>query len=339
MPHSKLLQKAFEVVRREPALWILGFIVALFGGGSGGSGSGNWSGGGEELGMPNQGPPDMPAWFTPENLIIMAACFVGFLILLAIVGLVIQSVAMAGLIDGTARAAEGEDVHWRELLGVGWSQLGRRILGMKILLALPMLLMGALFFACIAVPAISFVSALENSALSEEALMEQVIQNFALLIPMLCLGVPVLLLLQWGLELTGNYAARAIVLEGQPVRAAIGRGWQLLRHNMADTLVFSIILGVVGMLVGFLFAFAFLLLGAMLFIPFYLFLSAGEPSLMMIALIGVPLVLLLILLGAMLQGPLVAYFETAWTLAWQHLRGDATEPVEQPMPLVPDPLY
>ena len=47
MEYSKIFKRAFDVVRNEPALWIVGIIMAIFGGAGGGSGGsgGNFGGG------------------------------------------------------------------------------------------------------------------------------------------------------------------------------------------------------------------------------------------------------------------------------------------------------
>ncbi|MGH2543340.1 MAG: hypothetical protein ACRDIB_11100, partial [Ardenticatenaceae bacterium] len=139
MPYSQLLGRAFDIVRREPALWVMGVLLALFGGGGVSPGF-NWDFGGRTEDFNWQGaPPRLPEWLTVESIGPLIAVLVGAILLIIILGLVIQSIVLAGLIHGADRAAAGRDVRWGELLRAGWSRRGRRLLGLKLLLAIPAL--------------------------------------------------------------------------------------------------------------------------------------------------------------------------------------------------------
>lgn len=330
MPYTSILRRAFDILRNEPALWVLGIILVFFGGGGSGRGGANANMGQWETDAPPVPSGDMPAWFNPETLVTLAVIGGCVILLLAVLSLVVRSVALAGLIEGAARSDTGEDVRWDQLLRAGWSQKGRRILLLKLVLALPLLVVLFLVLA-IAAGVVGGVAGLANMSGSPEGPM------FALIlgaIPLIFCTVILLALGGWVLELVGNYAARAIVLDGQPVGTALRRGWRLFRSNIADTLVFSIMLGAIGIVVGLLIGIVFVVVALLVGVPLFLLLASQEFPLVLTLVLALPALLLVILLSAALSGPLAAYFETAWTLVWKHLTGSTSEPGE----LAPEPV-
>lgn len=332
MPYTKILSRSFETVRREPALWVLGIILAFFGGGQGGSGgSGNWS-------QPSGGtdgqdfPTELPSWFTPEVLIPLAVVVVLVLVALSILFFVMRCVALAGLVHGAQRAATGEDVHWNDLFRFGWSQVGRRIMGLQLLLWSPWLVL-LLLMAGIG---LAFLVPLASAAMSG---VDPTVDPsffgglFAFLGLAICLAI-LLSAASWIVGLVQNYAVRAIVVEGQAVSASLRTGWELFKRNVADTLVFSIMLGVIGLVVGGLTGVLLVVVILMAGIPLALFLASQSFPLTLTLAVAIPAILLIGIVSAFLQGPLLAFFETAWTLAWQHLTNPESEVVvpERPVP-------
>ena len=106
---------------------------------------------------------------------------------------------------------------------------------------------------------------------------------------------------------------------------SIGSGWGLLRSNLVDTVVYSIMLGVINILLGLLVGVVVLLIGLLVGVPLFLLLAAIEFPMLLTVLSAAVVVLALVVAGAGLSGPLLAYYETAWTLAWQHLSGEPAE--------------
>jgi hypothetical protein len=319
MPYSQLLGRAFDVVRREPALWILGMILALFGGGSSspnvnmnyqmGDRDFNWEG----------TPPHIPDWLTVETVVPIIATVVGVIVLLMIIGLVVQSLVLAGLIHGADRAATGEDVRWGALLRAGWSRRGRRILGMKVVMAIPAFAGFAVGVAGFLVAALPIINTVLRGGEPSEGILATFIGGFLIFIPIVLLLVVAGLVL----NLIGNYAAREIVLDDRPVMASFRSGWRLLRNNVAATIVFAILLAVIGIIAGLAIGFVILFVALLMGVPMFLLLNSwGFPMIQTVALVVI-LGLTLAIVGSILFGPVLAYVETAWTLAWRHLTGDA----------------
>lgn len=330
MPYTKILSRSFETVRREPALWVLGIILAFFGGGSGGGsgGGGNWSpsSGGTEPDFSG----DLPSWFTPEVLIPLAVVVGLVLVVLTILFFVMRSVALAGLVHGSQRAATGEDVHWNDLFRFGWSQVGRRLMGLQLLLWSPWLVGLLLLIGAGMALLFPLISAGMSGTEPDPSLIGGA---FAFIAMVFCFAI-LLGAASWIVGLIQNYAVRAVVLEGQAVGASIRAGWALFKGNVVDTLIFSIMLGVIGLVVGGLtgvLLFVVVLMGG---IPLGLFLASQDFPLTLTLVLGIPALLLLGILASLLQGPLLAFFETAWTLAWQYLTNPQSEAVapERPVP-------
>ncbi len=321
MPYSQLLQRSFDVVRREPALWVLGMIFALFGGG-GGQGNINWNGGAGDGGDQWGGiQPQAPAWLTPENIGVALLLLILVVLLLGTIGLVVQSVAQAGLIHGTARAATGEDVHWGDLWRAGWSQAGRRVLGLRFLLAMPALFLLLLAIGVFFVVALPLITSVLEGGRPTPGLLLASLGGILIVLPIFLL----IALGAWLFSLVGNFAVRAIVLEGRPVLAAVEEGWNLFRANVRATILFAILLGVIGLLIGMVVGFATLFLALLLGVPLFFLLAAQQFPLFLTVGAVVAGGVVVGALSALLNGPLLAYFETAWTLAWQHLKGVGVE--------------
>ena len=335
MPYTQILKRAFNVVRHEPALWIVGIIFAFFGGGGGGGGGGmNFNGAGdfnlpEEFGgdafnqIPFEGgSPDFSQWMNPETLLPLALFLACLLIGWIIFAFIMRNVALAGLIYGADRAAQGQDVRWSELLRVGWSQKGVRLMALNFLLALPALLIVLLVLIIGVMVGFTFFQALmagEDPGIESIGVL---LGGFGVLV---CIGL-LMALLMWIIGLIGNYAARFIVLEEHSVMDGLREGWQLFRNNIADTIVFAIILTVLSFILSFIVGVIIIMAALLMIVPMVLLLTSQDFSLMLTIGLAIPGILLLILLVALLSGPMLAYFETTWTLVWQHLtQGDDGE--------------
>ncbi|MGH2544308.1 MAG: DUF7544 domain-containing protein, partial [Ardenticatenaceae bacterium] len=137
--------------------------------------------------------------------------------------------------------------------------------------------------------------------------------------------IPIILLLGavgLVLSLLGRYAARAIVLDDRPVLDSFRAGWHLLRTNVAPTILYAIFLAVIGLIAGVAIGFVILFLALLMGVPIFFLLSTrGFPLLLSIVFL-ILFALIISLAGALLYGPILAYIETAWTLAWRYLTGD-----------------
>lgn len=319
MKYSQIFKRAFNVVRNEPALWIVGVIMAIFGGAGGGvnfNGGGNFNPGNsfdEELA--NQLPSELPPWFNFETLLP-----IGLLILCLIIGwglfaFAIRNVALAGLIYGSERASVGQDVRWRELLRFGWSGYALRLMGLNFLLALPALLF---FLLALIVGGIIAFTVFEGFAAGGPPSFESVGVLFSAFGLFFCF-IMIIALLSWVLSLIGHYASRFIVLDGHSIMDGFGKGWQLLKNNVGHTFVIAILLIVLSFVLGLIVSIIFIMLALFMVVPLIALMVSESITLVVGAILAVLAIIVITILASLLYGPFLAYIQTVWTLVWLEL--------------------
>lgn len=325
MPFSDIITRSFDVVWRNRSLWIVGMILAFFGGGSSGSNF-NFSQGSSSTSSTNgdMPMPDLPAWFTMENIILFAGVVIVIYLVLGIIALVIQSIVLAGLIRGTDAAIEARPLSWREMLRSGWQGRWQSLFWLKILVGLPALLVtivGAIIGVTVALP---FMQAVFNE---DEAFFRGINEGtfFAGFFGMFCLIFCIILIVavvQWVLSLVGYYASRGIVLEGKSLKSAWGQGWQLFRATMLHSIVMSIILALLLGIIGLVISIPIILLFAVLALPMFAIIqNINTISPVLLVSGGILFGLGVTVITSVLWGPLVAYRETVWTMTYHHITG------------------
>jgi len=326
MQYSQILKRAFNVVRNEPALWIVGVIMAIFGGAGGGInfngvGNSNFSNSfDKELAdqLPfDQLPADLPTWFNFETLLPIALLILCLIIGWSLFAFAIRNVALAGLIYGSDRASVGQDVRWGELLRFGWSGHALRLMGLNFLLALPVLLLLLSATIIVGITAFAFI---EPLTLGEGA--PPNFESFGLLFGGLALFFCVAMivgLLSWVLSLIGQYASRFMVLDGHSIMDGLRKGWQLLKNNVGHTMVIAIILIALSFVVGLIISIIFIMLAVFMVVPLVLLITSESVSLVFIAILAILAIIFITFLASLLYGPLLAYIQTVWTLVWLEL--------------------
>ncbi len=309
--HTELVTRSFRLPWEVKGLWILGILIALGGGGGGGGGGQgpdfNFNRSfpsGEEPPLPNL--PDLEVQL--ERLLPLFIGLACLVLLLAVALTVLRFVARAGLIRAAVAADAGEAVSWRQGLAWGWSRWAWRhfLQGLIVwgLLLLPVaILLGFGFAATVA----SFRRSPPASA--------------AILLPFLCLLVPlILLLVAVGIVFSVwlHLARRAVVLEDRGVLDGLVRGWDVLRGNLGDVALLVVI--------SFGVALAWGILSLLILLPLLaLFLGPGLALLLVARRFVLGFVVLLLglfglgLLMAVPGGYLSAFQETYWTLAYREL--------------------
>jgi hypothetical protein len=220
----------------------------------------------------------------------------------------LSTVGRIGLIQGTLKAEGGaESMTFMELFESGkpffWRVFGFNFLvGLAIVIIILLLLM----------PFIG-IGALTLGI------------GFLCMMPLICLLIPVGWLVSIVLE-QGNIA---IVVEDLNILDGLKRGWEVFRDNIGNMIVMGLILGIGGVIVGFILAFPMFLLVAPVIMGVVAGSAAGSDFLfgggIAVALLCFAVYLpVLILLGGILQ----AYIKTAWALTYLRLTATATEESE-----------
>lgn len=317
MPYSQIISRAFEIVRRHRALWVFGFLVALTGGAGGNYGSGaNFSGPETDF---NGGT--IPGFdFNPAavfGLILIA----GLVILaLVIISTIVRYVSEVALIDGAARADDGETLTVRAGFRRGWSRDALYLFLNQLILSLPIIV------AVIGAVVVAFVFLFGGFGVAQVSgrdglALVGVAAFLLLLIPL----IGIVLLLSIVISLLSQWSSREVVLRGLGPIEAIGEAWRLARSYLKETILFGLLMWAISLGFGLLMMPVLLVAGAVVVGPVFLAYQATR-ELLPTLLVGVPLGLLVLVGFSIIAGLYTAFSSTAWTLAWRHLRGLSPSP-------------
>lgn len=315
MNFGEVLSKAWKVVWKHKILWLFGILAGCGAAGSGGNGggrgsstissqfqSGNWDGFDS---MMSPAHPRLTEFFrTLSDIPAGAWVAIGVGIFLAVIVfsvlfLMLGTLGITGVVKGASMADEaGEDEKRLSLKAVFaglkpsyWKvflfNLGYQIAGfiVGLMLVLPIILLAV--FTC----------------------------GFGLL-----LLIPV----SWFISQMVIFTTVAMVEEELSIFKAISRAWQVLKKNVGNVILMSLILGLGQMIVG-------LLLALPVFVSFVPLLINGiatsfETLTTGLVITGI-LLLITIPVTILLSGVLKAYVWGAWTLTYRRLvAGDVTDP-------------
>ena len=326
------ISRAFDIVKRHRALWILGFLAAL-GGVGGGGGNFNLPSGGN-FGVPsgNGGSLDLPSnnpfeqfnrIFSPENWqliggVVLAVCCIGI-----VIGIVLWLVGLAangGLISGANRAEMGESFSFGEVWRSGTARL-KSFIGMRILLIIPNILVSAIVAVAVV---IAIVGAGGLAALSDSAQSDSGAGIFAIFSGVACIIIPLICVLSiysiiaGGIQMLGD---RAIMIDQVGAMDAIRQGWALFRSNLGNIIIMGIILAIIGAIVGFI----AVLVGGIVLAPSIVLMvtqssSQSGPQALSFVVLGVS-ILAFIIIVAIISSVVVAFRATVWTLIYRQISG------------------
>jgi hypothetical protein len=351
MDHVRILERAVEVVRRHRALWILGFLWALVGGGGGfGSGFPNIGGNfrwemdegdfvapwGDRFGHANA--LDRFRDLDPMAIagILALACLAALLV--AIVVTVARYVLQAGIFRSLDRL-DREEVEptvrtaWRE----GWHRRTWRPFLQNLIVGIPLAVVSVLLL----LPALSPLLLLASDADGAKALGIVMAGGLCLGWLLLVIGagivVGVLQHLWW----------RAAVLDDMGFLDAIGHAWRLARGNVGSLgIMWLLMFGaqILWMVIGIVLLVLFGALTAVVAgIPAYL-LWQSTHALLWPLVYGIPVGLVTLGVPVLLAGGLYLVFDASvWTQVYRALTG-AARPVFAPdvpfgePPLIASPM-
>jgi hypothetical protein len=299
MSYGKILGRAWEITWRWKLLWVFGFLVSLGQGGTRGGNSFNWVE--ERRGYyPHF---DIP----PEigGLLVALAC-VGVIIGIAL--WVLSVIGRGALIGGVQQVEEEGSTNlgraWRAGVSRFWT-----LFGIGILTGLPILIMVVLIVAAFVGPLVADV-AISGGDEPGAGLALSLLCG----VPLCCLTVAVGVVLSQ----IQKYADRAAVLEGLGWIEAVKRGWQVLKENLAPTVVFWFIFLGIGLLLLIVVGGPVLLLS----LPFVGAVASSDPGPWLV----VPMIcggLLIVIVWAVVGAVVETFTSATWTLAYRAMTGMA----------------
>ncbi len=312
---GEVLSRAWQIVWKHKVLWIFGILAGCGRGGSNFNLRGSSSGGNGPT--PNL-PPQLQQFFQTiaENLTTFIVIAIALTCIIWIVLIFLGTIGRIGLIRGTAQVDGGvEHLVFGQLFSESMPYFWR-MFGLSLLVALPIIIVVVVAVVAVAVLAVS-ASGGSNSATAG------LLGAVPLLIGCFCLLIPVMFVI----GMIARQAENAIVLEDARVLPSISRGWEVFRNNLGPILLMAIILIVIGLVAGFIIAipiFVVVIPAAFTFIA-----GQGENF--------SPLIFMLVCLclyapvSWLLNGIVISYTESAWTLTYMRL----TKP-QSDTPVVPE---
>lgn len=321
MDYYKILQRSWEIVKRQKVLWVFGMVLAVFAGGGGGFQSGgNFDSFGEFLKRKKEIPPEtgekisavlgamtsdpgafFASMFSQIPPLFWVALVLGILILVAfglVFGIFVRNWATGAIFGLVSEIEKGGEATLEK-----GSTLGRRSWKRLFLASLIIwggLLLGAflgIFFSVVLI--LILPSPLK----------------LIILIP-LALGVIILIILAFVMILWEIFAKLVITLEDYPIRHALSFSWKLTKKFFWEGVVLGLINTGIGCLVGCGTMTVIILAIGLIVIGFLVHKSIGIFLLLCLGTLG----LILILGGVLIQGILKAFTSSNWVLMYLELK-------------------
>jgi hypothetical protein len=285
MTIGEMIKQGLHYARTCKSLWLFGFFVGIWGGGSGGaSGGGDGDGGGGGLGGVGSGAAVIAGALGPY---LTWVALIVIVILFAIVaGFVMRFISEGALIEGVVRARQGGAMTTREGFRAGWAHWG-------VLLRIALLYFAAIIgsLALLAAPCVIALRAFGW------------IGGVALGVPALVIAVPWLVTLY----LVQAFASRIAVLENRRARDAIAKA-RLFLHG-------RLMLGLKLIVATFVGTLAIVLLGLVAMAPVALLLVALIPVLRIVTVIALGCLVLLPAI-CVLTAILGTFRSSIWTIGY-----------------------
>ena len=308
MNHWSLFKRSFARMW-HPTLWVFGLIAAL-------------SGGGFNFRFGSTQPlTDLPLG-TREllgNIIksVNVPAVIAAGIILGIVAFIFNTFSQGALISLIYQLEDNQSIS----VGKGIDGGGRRILpllAVRILLALPTLILGAIAAGSFLSAFSGFFTDTRNSA-----------QLFDLSGLRTAIGLTgVIFLISLLTSAIGVGAERAVVLDDLPVFAALAHGWKLIWSKFADFFVIALLFIGVFIAFGLLFACVLIpLFAGSLFAGFFTG-SGSLPSGANLAIVGTqiagPAAIAVVILGLLFSTLVSIFISSVWTQAYRVWQADFT---------------
>jgi len=299
---GEVLTRAWEIVWKHRVLWIFGILASCGRGGGGGNGGGSGGGNGSGSGTGPDLPPQVLQWFQwiEENMVMFFILLCVVVLLIILITIAIGTIGKIGLIRGTAQVDEGaQSLVFGQLFSEGTPYFGR-VFGLSILLILPP-------FVLAMIVAVLVVSGLAASGGDPTTLAGTV----PLAICCVCLFIPVMFVL----TMIFSQAERAVVLDDMGLMPALSQGWEVFKKNLGPIILMAIILAVIGFGVGLIVALPIFII----VFPAAAAYAIGNAQNTTPLILGAVCFCLYLPILLLLNGILVAYTESAWTLTYMRL--------------------
>jgi hypothetical protein len=241
-----------------------------------------------------------------QNATAFIAIAIALVCIFWIVAIFLGTIGRIGLIRGAWQVETGtEHLIFGQLFSESTPYFWR-IFGLSLIVGLPILILVGALVAALVVFGISMSQGNDASTIGFVGILP-------LLIGCVCLLIPV----GFVIGLIVHQAERVIVLEGSPVLPSISRGWDIFRANLGPILVMAIILAVIGFVAGLIIAIPVLIV----VVPAAIAFAAGNAENYNPLIFAGICLCLYIPVSLLLNGILISYTESVWTLTYMRLTG------------------
>jgi len=335
---GEILTKSWKITWKFKVLWIFGILSGCvasnrgnfnFNGNSGGGGRGTGGGNGEipDFLRPFQNlhPEQAIRQFFDQYLWIIGAVIALFCVLWLLFYF-LGMMGRIGLIKGAGKADAGAETLsfgelWTESLPYFW-----RMFGLSFLVGLPAFLVMILLLVALAVGA---YAAITGSA-PQNSLIAMFIGAVGVFVVVMCCLALIMLVVGLIVEQSFN----AIVLEDRRLLESLGRGWEVFSKNWFSVILIGLTQWVIRLVVGIGELIINLIIAAPLIIVVIMAFAnnsfsanaAGNGMMIPLILTACCTVAILIPLSLLVNGVLLTYLQTMWTLAYRRMT-DLMKPV------------
>jgi hypothetical protein len=296
MDYGKILKRAVEITWRHRALWLFGFLLALFGGGWGG-------GGGQGIQYRiDQSELARPEWAWGLVLLILGLVFV-----LAILAVVLNNISRGALIGMVREVEETGNTSvrsgWRSGRSRMWS-----LISIDLITAIPAFIAAMALIALAMAPLLLLLA--QRDALTALGILLTVILSLAVVLVLIVGGT--------ALGIVREFAYRQCALEGKGVGRSIREGYRMVRANLRHVGVMWLVLFGIDLAASVI-ALPLALVGFGLAAGAGTAVYAATQSIANAILVGLMLALPTLLVMTAGGGVYLVFRSAAWTLAYREL--------------------
>lgn len=345
MDIGAIVSRAINITFKHRVLWVLGFLAALAGSGSSGNinfqvpggnmGSTGTTGGGMS--------PEMQRFFEmlQQNSGLIFAGVAGLacvILLISIVLWVVSIIARGGLIGAVDQIEREGNVTFGQAWRMGAAKFWR-LLGINILLALPIIIVGLIVAVLIGGSVIAMVAtaAGADGQMSDSQAASMAGGGLAVF----CIGgafACVAVIYSIIASALSTFGERAIVLDNTGVMDGICKGWQVFRNNLGNIILLAILMFIISIVIGIVVGVVSVALFApVIFTSIVSLNNSGTLGAGTVAL-GVAAFVAVVIISAIISALFVAFNSSAWTLAYRQFTGrgmvTTSAPPAAPLPTV-----
>jgi len=292
MDFGYVLKRAWEIIWKFKVLWIFGILASC---GQASSSGGSNSGYRFSIQEGNVAP-QIARFFNqldPAMIALLIALGIFFSLAMIVLAILLGTIGRVGLIRGTVKAEQGVErltfgELWRNSLPYFW-----RVFGLNLLIGV------IIVVAVLAVFILGIIPTVLTLGLC--------------LIPLVCLLFPVM----WAVSVVIEQANVALVVENLGIIEALKHGWRVVRDNIGNMIVMSLILFLgVGLIGGAIIGLPLLIIAT----PAFVGAVSGTPDAFRNGMLVSGLLFLVYLpVLLLLSGILRSYTSSAWTLTYLRL--------------------